>query len=81
VRYILLDLCNGAENELFGKDLFQTNAPTYLLKEAENYVMTLKKGSTAEDEFIQFITNKGFKIEPIDCLDNLDSFKASNNNF
>ena len=64
MREIVLDLGNGEKEELFGKDVFLTNAPHEILNllSVEVY-FSADIGLPAEEVFINKLQNRGFEIE------------------
>jgi len=82
MRHIILNLKNGTEDELFGKDLALTNAPKNILEEISLYVKTSTYvGLPAEELFVKKVEEKGYKIEIIDSLDNLEFYFVSADNY
>jgi len=82
MRHIIIDLHNGEENELFGKDLALTDAPKNILKEVSLYIKTSTyTGLSAEEFFIKKITDKGYSIKLVDSLDNMESYIVSADNY
>jgi len=81
MRHIIIDIKSGDELELFGKDLYLTDAPADMLKHATMHVETMKDGTCAEEHFCAFIQDNGFRIHPVASLDDLEVYVASNENF
>jgi len=81
MRFIIIDIKSADEDSLAGKDLFTTDAPVDILNMATTYVAEREEGFTAEDEFIWFVERKGYKIEAVCSMCDIDIFVASNDNF
>jgi len=80
-RMVIIDIGSGYENEFFGKDLAETNAPVSALMKAEAWVSELKDGVCATEEFIAYIKRNGYEINMINSLVDIEVYLASNENF
>lgn len=82
MRHIILDLKNGVKNELFGKDLVLTDAPSEILKKVSEEVKISKDvGYPAEEIFIQKVKENGFNIKVVDILESVETYFASADNY
>ena len=81
MRKIIIEIGSGESSELFGKDLYQTDAPAEILHKATDYTYNLEEGDCAEEEFCNFVKRNGYKIIPISPLDEIEVFKAINEKF
>jgi len=78
MRYVIIDLGNGNENELFGKDLVLTNAPEVIIESVSDEIKTKSyKGFPAEDVFFKEIRDFGYVIKYIKPLDDLEKYSVS----
>ncbi len=81
MRYVLINIGSGYDDEIVGKDLAVTSAPEDVLKSASKFVSSLSDGACAEDEFVRYVGDAGYGIVLISSLEDLPIHKADNVNF
>jgi len=78
MRYILIDLGNCCADEISGKDLAQTNAPSETLKEISEFVKDSKyAGKPAEEVFIDKVQDAGYEINLIASMEDIEIHSSS----
>ncbi len=77
-RLIILNLGNCYPTNICGKDLFSTDAPKQILEEASVFTASAVEGSCAEDIFVDYIQTKGYYIESISILEDVEMYLVEN---
>ena len=80
-RLIILNLGNCYPSDICGKDLFSTDAPKQILEEASVFTASVIEGSCAEDIFVDYVQAKGYYIESISILEDIEMYTAENKKF
>ena len=80
MRYVLIDIGSSDTESIYGKDLIRTNAPAEVLKEISKWVWETPEDDTvqpsAEENFFAEIVSRGYQLEVIECLDDVEMYEA-----